>query len=319
MITDMGSTRSENDRWGVLLLAHGAPEKLGEIPEFLLHVRSGRKLPDAAVQEIIRRYSLIGGGSPLLRLTNLQAEALMKRLGHPVYVGMRNWKPFIADSVRRIASEGIERVVAVCLAPQNSCTSIGMYRKSLTEAIGKLVTQLQFDFVESWHDHPGLIAAFGEKLRIALSQVKGETSQPVPVIFTAHSVPVKTITEGDPYEQEVRETASRVAGLVMLKEYRLAFQSQGMTSEPWLGPSVESQIDKVAQAGHRYVLLAPIGFVSDHLEILYDIDIGFREYAKSKGVILWRSESLNDSALFIDALAAIVSGRAERKPVGSGR
>ena len=309
MPTDItvNSNSSEN-RWGVLLLAHGAPERLEDIPEFLLKVRGGRKLPEAAVAEIIRRYKLIGG-SPLLRLTNAQAEALAKVLAHPVYVGMRNWTPFIADTVRRLVGDGIARVVALCLAPQNSRTSIGLYRRYLREAVEKVAPGLRLEFVESWHDHPQLVAAFREKIAAAIERAQAETGLSVPVIFTAHSVPAQTIADGDPYEQQVRETAALVAKALRLDEYLLAFQSQGMTAEPWIGPTVESQIDHLAAAGHRDVLLAPIGFVSDHVEILYDIDIMFREYAKAKGVAVRRSESLNSSPLFIQALASIVTER----------
>jgi ferrochelatase len=298
--------------WGVLLLAHGAPDRLEDIPAFLLNVRGGRKLPDAAVNEIVRRYSLIGG-SPLLRLTILQAEGLAKLLGRPVYVGMRNWKPFICEVLRQIEADGIRRVVALCLAPQNSRTSIGLYKKHLFEEVERLAPDLRVELIESWHDHPGLVEAFRERVAMALARVQAEAGRPVPIIFTAHSVPEKTIRGGDPYEQQVRETAALVAKAVGLEEFRVAFQSQGMTSEPWIGPTVGSFIDQSAAQGQQHVLLAPVGFVCDHVEILYDIDVAFREYGKTKGVTVHRSESLNDSPLFIQALAAIVEERAGRR------
>jgi ferrochelatase len=297
--------------WGVLLLAHGAPDRLEDIPAFLLNVREGRKLPDAAVNEILRRYSLIGG-SPLLRLTTLQAQGLAKLLGRPVYLGMRNWKPFIADAVRQINADGVERVVALCLAPQNSRTSIGLYKKCLFEEVERLAPNVQVDFLENWHDHPGFVEAFRERVATALARVQAEAGSPVPVIFSAHSVPEKTIQGGDPYAQQVRETAALVAKALDLKEFSVAFQSQGMTSEPWIGPTVESLIDQSAAQGQRHVLLAPVGFVCDHVEILYDIDIAFRAYGKIKGVTVHRSESLNDSPLFIQALADIVKERVEK-------
>jgi ferrochelatase len=293
----------------VLLLAHGAPDRLEDIPAFLLNVREGRKLPEAAVNEIIRRYSLIGG-SPLLRLTTLQAQCLAKLLGRPVYVGMRNWKPFIAEAVRQIEADGIERLVALCSAPQNSRTSIGLYKKYLFEQVERLAPNVQVDFIENWHDHPGLVEAFRERVATALACVQAEAGGPVPVIFTAHSVPEKTIQGGDPYEQQVRETAALVAKAAGLEEYSVAFQSQGMTSERWIGPTVESLIDQLASHGQRHVLLAPVGFVCDHVEILYDIDVAFREYGMTRGVTVHRSESLNDSPRFIRALAAIVTEHA---------
>src|SRR5208337_4773582 len=209
-------------RWGVLLLAHGAPDRLEDIPAFLLNVREGRKLPDAAVNEIARRYSLIGG-SPLLRLTTLQAQGLAKLLGRPVYLGMRNWKPFISEAVRQINADGVERVAAVCLAPQNSRTSIGLYKKYLLENAERLAPNVQVDFIESWHDHPRLVDAFRDRVANALTCTQAEAGGPVPVIFTAHSVPEKTIQDGDPYEQQVRETARLVANALGLKEFNVAF------------------------------------------------------------------------------------------------
>jgi ferrochelatase len=298
--------------WGALLLAHGAPSRLEDIPAFLLNVRDGRKLPDAVVKEIVRRYSLIGG-SPLLRLTTLQAEGLAKLLGRSVYVGMRNWKPFISEAVRQIKGDGVEHVVALCLAPQNSRTSIGLYKKYLFEDVERLAPNVQVDFIENWHDHSGLVEAFRERVTTALARVQAAAGGPVPVIFTAHSVPERTIQGGDPYEQQVRETAALVAKAMGLKEYSVAFQSQGMTAEPWIGPTVESLIAQLAAQGQRHVLLAPVGFVCDHVEILYDIDIFFREYGKTRGVTVHRSESLNDSPLFIQALAAIVTERLGEK------
>jgi len=298
-----------NTRWAALLLAHGAPDRLSDIPEFLLNVRSGRKLPEQAVQEIVHRYSLIGGGSPLLRLTMQQARALANLLSHPVYVGMRNWRPFIADTVREMNQAGVERIIALCLAPQNSQTSIGLYRKHLDDALAKHAPQISVDFIDNWHDHPLLFRAFQQRASEALTSAEREAGGPVPVIFTAHSVPQKTIDDGDPYADQVWETARGVAGAMDLDDYRLAFQSQGMTADPWIGPTVESQIDELAGQGHRHVLLVPIGFVSDHVEILYDIDVLFREYGESKGVTVHRSESLNASPVFIQALAEIVSAR----------
>jgi ferrochelatase len=261
------------------------------------------------VNEIIRRYGLIGG-SPLLRLTTSQAQGLAKRLARPIYVGMRNWKPFISDAVRQIAADGVERVVALGLAPQNSRTSIGLYRRCLFEETERLAPQVRVVFIDNWHDHPGLVEAFRERVATALARVEAEAAGPVPVIFTAHSVPQKTIEDGDPYERQVKETAALVARALGLEEYEVAFQSQGMTSEPWIGPTVESLINRNAAQGRRHILLAPVGFVCDHVEILYDIDVVFREYGKARGVTVHRTESLNDSSLFIEALAAVVTERA---------
>lgn len=294
------------DRWGVLLLAHGAPDKLEDIPEFLRNVRSGRPLPAAMAEEITQRYAQIGGGSPLLRHTHQQAQALAARLGRPVYVGMRNWRPFIADALQEAAGDGVMRLVALCLAPQNSRTSVGLYRSHLAKALEQRGSSVAVAFVESWHDQSLLIRAFAEKLCTALDQACAAAGTDVPVILTAHSVPEKTIAAGDPYEAQVRHTIARVVAAAGCTLWRAAFQSQGMTPEPWIGPTVESVIDQLAAAGHSHVLIAPVGFLSDHVEVLYDIDIAFRDYAGRKGLTLWRTESLNDSPLLIEALAAVV-------------
>jgi ferrochelatase len=291
--------------WGVLLLAHGAPDKLEDVPEFLLKVRGGHPLPPAAVEEIKRRYALIGGGSPLRAHTERQAQALAELMGFPVYVGMRNWHPFIAAAVERMAADGLGRVVAICLAPQNSRTSVGLYRRHLDEAVARLKSALKIVFIEHWHDQPLLVRAFAERLRAALTKAR-QAGGEVPVILTAHSVPERTITAGDPYDQQVRDTAARVAAAAGCSDWKLAYQSQGMTAEPWLGPTVESVLDGLARAGKHRVVVAPIGFLCDHVEVLYDVDVVFRDYAAARGITLSRTESLNDSPLLIEALATLV-------------
>jgi protoporphyrin/coproporphyrin ferrochelatase len=310
-------------RAGVLLLAHGAPERLDDIPEFLLNVRGGRRLPDAAVRAISDRYAAIGGRSPLLRLTKLQAAKLEEILNLsysapkaasraqliPVVVGMRNWKPFICDAVRELSSARIDYVVAICMAPQNSSTSVGLYRKRLDECLAANAPGMEVDFVDSWHDHPDLIAAFADKVCQGLARIGAR--EKVPVIFTAHSVPQKTLDAGDSYQFQVEETARLVANAVGLVQWRVAFQSQGMTEDAWLGPTVEFHLDRLAREGNRQVLIAPIGFVCDHVEILYDIDIAFREYGAKCGLTVWRAESLNDSPQFINTLASLVRARVE--------
>ncbi len=304
-MTDSPRNSPSGDRWGVLLLAHGAPDRLDDIPEFLLNVRGGRPLPPPVVEEIKRRYALIGGGSPLLRLTREQATALAQRLSWPVYVGMRNWRPFIAQAVREVVDAGLERMVAICLAPQNSRTSVGLYRSHLEAALAEADADVQVHFVESWHDNPFLVRAFAEKLRATVEEAESAVETEVTVILTAHSVPEKTIAGGDPYDAQVRATRELVAAAAGCRRWRPAYQSQGLTSGPWLGPTVESILDELAAAGERHVVVAPVGFVSDHVEVLYDIDIGFRQYAAGKGITLWRPDSLNASPLLIEALASV--------------
>lgn len=313
--------------FGVLLLAHGAPDRLEDIPEFLLNVRGGRRLPEPAVQAITERYARIGG-SPLLKWTNMQAKRLGELLNRwqraeaqdsaaacfHVAVGMRNWKPFIADAVQELAGLRPANIIAICMAPQNSSTSVGLYRKSLDEALAAVPAPGEIDFVESWYSDAGLIAAFADRLRQATRPLESSTGGPVPCIFTAHSVPKATVEAGDPYEREVRESARLVANSVGLENWRVAFQSQGIRDEAWIGPTVESEIDRLADEGHRQVLIAPIGFVCDHVEILYDIDIVFREYGAKKGITVRRTDSLNDSPRFIQALADLVQKRITISP-----
>jgi ferrochelatase len=231
-------------------------------------------------------------------------------VGLPVYFGMRNWKPFIANVLEHMAQDGVEHAVVICLAPQNSRTSVGLYRRAV-ENDGKL--PFTIDFVESWHDHPMLIKAFAEKFAAGWKAACQEAGSEVPIIFTAHSVPERTISAGDPYRQQAHETAELVAQQAGLQPncWRFAFQSQGMSGGPWIGPTVEDTIRKLKEQGASGVFIDPIGFLCDHVEVLYDIDIAFREFARESGMRLWRAESLNDSHWLTRALADIVRARGQ--------
>lgn len=290
----------------VLLLAHGSPDSVAEVPEFLLQVTGGRALPPQVVEEVKHRYGLIGH-SPLTELTLKQGQLLEHELGVPVYVGMRNWKPFIADAVSSMSSDGVRRCVAICLAPQNSRTSVGLYRTALNSNPPSFAV----DFVESWHDHPLLVKAFAERLLAGWQKGRAQAGAEVPIIFTAHSVPVRTVTEGDPYEAQAKETAFLVAREASLSpgQWTFAFQSQGMSGGAWLGPTVEDTILALKEKGHDHVFIQPIGFLCDHVEVLYDIDIGFKQFAGKHGLRLSRAESLNDSPLLAQALSDIARSR----------
>jgi protoporphyrin/coproporphyrin ferrochelatase len=292
----------------VLLLAHGSPESPADVPAFMNYITGGRPVPEAVIEEVRHRYSLIGK-SPLTEITLAQGQALQQEVGLPVYVGMRNWTPFIADAVREMSADGVEHVLAVCLAPQNSSTSVGLYRKAL---LAELKPEISVRFVESWHDHPLLVRAFAENLEPVWRRACHEAGAPIPVIFTAHSVPTRTIQAGDPYEQQTKETArlvgQSVAALVPELQH-FAFQSQGMSGGPWLGPTVESAMLEMKKQGRKGVVIAPIGFVCDHVEVLYDVDIGFRQFAGEQELQLWRTESLNTSPTFISALADLAFAR----------
>lgn len=289
----------------VLLLAHGTPESVDQIPEYLRNVVSGRPLPQHVVEEIQHRYSLIGK-SPLTEITMEQGRLVQEEIGLPVYVGMRNWRPYIPDVVKQMRADGVEEAAVVCLAPQNSRTSVGLYRRAVTAEAGSL----RVDFTDGWARHPMLIEAFAERLRPALAKLTAEAGQPVPVLFTAHSVPTRTVQPSapgetaDPYAEEARHTAELVAASVPeIAEWHFAFQSQGASGGPWIGPSVEETLDALAEKGTKAVLLQPIGFLCDHVEILYDVDIAFRDYAKAKGMRLERPESLNASRTLARAVA----------------
>jgi ferrochelatase len=298
---------SKLEKTAVLLLAHGSPDSVDEVPEFLLQVTGGRPLPPQVIEEVKHRYGLIGK-SPLTELTLKQGELLSRALELPVYVGMRNWKPFVADAVSKMTADGIKRAVVICLAPQNSRTSVGLYRAALNRTSG---VPFATDFVESWHDHPLLIKAFAEKLHAGWKRACSEMGAKVPIIFTAHSVPQRTIAEGDPYEAQAKETAMLLAreAAIAQEDWSFAFQSQGMSGGTWLGPTVEDTIRGLKEKGHRGVFIQPIGFLCDHVEVLYDIDIGFKQFAEKEGMCLWRAESLNDSPLLAAALADIARSR----------
>ena len=311
-------------RRAVLLLAHGTPGNVDEIPEYLRNVVSGRPMPQAVIEEIQHRYSLIGepkGHSPLTDLTLEQATLLAAELGEPVYVGMRNWRPYIADTVKQMRADGVEEAAVICLAPQNSRTSVGLYRRAaLAEAGG-----IRMDFLEGWAEEPLLIEAFAERLRPVHERLSRETGKAVPVIFTAHSVPCRTIqtsavSEGqpilwptagpvatpDPYAVEAKRTAALVAARVTgIPAWYFAFQSQGASGGPWIGPGVEATLDGLAAEGVTAVIVQPVGFLCDHVEILYDIDIAFKDHAAKLGMRLERAESLNASPLLTRALAKL--------------
>jgi len=306
-------------RQAVLLLAHGTPETVEQIPEYLRNVVSGRPLPQAVIEEIQHRYALIGR-SPLTEITLEQGrlvEAELAAAGQlvQVYVGMRNWRPYISDVVRQMRADGVEEVAVLCLAPQNSRTSVGLYRRAVeAEAAG-----MRIDFTEGWARHPLLAEAFAERLRPLLTGLSAEVGAPVPVLFTAHSVPCRTIQtpaagegqprrwpgEGaDPYAEEAKGTAAMVAALAPeIPRWWFAFQSQGVSGGPWIGPTVEATLDAVAAEGVRTLILQPIGFLCDHVEILYDVDILFRGAAAKLGIRLERPQSLNASPTLAKAVA----------------
>ena len=296
-------------RTGIFLMAHGAPESTDDIPEYLKTIRGGRDSTPETIQIIRDRYEQIGGKSPLREITAELAERLEKFLNQEepqfkVYVGMRNWSPYIRDEVKRMKEDGIEKVIALCLAPQFSTWSTKLYFNAFKEALKDCGGEdIDVHFVASWANHPLLIDVFAEKYREALAKLNGES---VYTIFTAHSIPSESIKLGDPYDQEFNKTVELLVDRVKPNNWYQAYQSQGMIPVPWLGPTVESVLDKISRVGSKTVLIVPVGFVCDHVEILFDIDIEFKKYAKDKKLKLHRTESLNFSPTYIEALASIV-------------
>jgi ferrochelatase len=289
-------------RSGVLLMAHGTPSSIDEMPEYLRLVRGGRPPSPELVAEMRHNYEAIGGRSPLTELTVAQAEALGSRLGPgvPVAVGMRNWKPFIKSALEQLAACGVNRVIGIPLAPQFSAMSVGKYFGVAAEALGPGMDLVR---VESYHAHPLLLQAFGERLQAA------QPSADTDVVFTAHSLPQRIVDAGDPYVEEVNATARGVAEWAGIDRYQRAFQSAGRTPEPWIGPDVGDLIRRRCGEGVRDFLVAPIGFVCDHTEILFDIDVQARAAARECGARLRRTESLNTSPTFIAMLEDLVRSR----------
>jgi ferrochelatase len=331
----------------ILLLAHGTPDVLGEMAEYLSKVTGGRPLPEEVVKELQHRYAEIGlrdeplpEGPPLTKWTLLQGKLLGEALGMPVYVGMRNWHPYIADVMAQMKADGVKRFKAICLAPQNSRTSVGLYRR----AAQANCQGMEMEFVAGWSESPLLAEAFALEMWPVWAEACAVTGTRVPILFSAHAVPCRTIMSGtvstaaspsaarpggpvpengiqnygavqtpDPYPVECKQTAMAIARAlkpvgVTDKDWYFAFQSQGVAGAPWIGPTVEDTLKALAEAGHKGVVMQPVGFLCDHVEILYDIDIAFTETAKELGMQLWRAKSLNDSPTLIRAVAEVATG-----------
>ena len=300
-----------DNKIGVLLMAYGAAGSLDEIEPYLMDIRGGRPTSPQLVEEVKHRYQLMGGKSPLLEVTKQQAAALEKILnqGQPrfkTYIGMRHWHPYIKDTVATMAADDLQEMVALCLTPYYSKMSVGAYYQKLDDAVAAAGAPFKIRRIESWNDHPKLIEAIAEKVARALERFPSDIRKKVPLLFSAHSLPERILAEKDPYPQELHETIELVMKKIGPYAWRFAYQSKGRTPEPWLGPDVADIINELHGQGHRHLLMAPIGFISDHMETLYDVDVMYREQCRSKGIQLERAESLNASPAFIEALAAVV-------------
>lgn len=292
--------------YAVLLVAYGAPLSLDDVEPYLLDVRGGRPTPRDIVEDLRARYAAIGGRSPLLDRTREQAEALSRRLGNgtPVLVGMRHWHPFIKDALAEVARRGICRAVAVAMAPHYSRMSIGAYQRTVDDARGPI----DVAFVPQWFGHPRFLDAVTERVRGALQRFPSNLRDHVPIVFTAHSLPERILADGDPYPEQLRASVAGVmTRLGGTNPHEFAFQSAGRSKEAWLGPDAGAVLERLASTGEPHVLVCPIGFVADHLEVLYDVDIEYRRRAQELGARIERTDSLNAHPLLIEALADLVT------------
>jgi len=296
-------------RDAVLLMAYGTPDSIADVPAYFTHIRGGRRPPDEAIADLERRYRAVGGATPLRRITETVREGLQSELARAgrdtaVYVGMKHWHPYIAEAVRDMAHAGIERVTALALAPHFSRLSVGAYQHAVEEAAHELGSPLDVSFIDSWFDEPAFIDLIADRVRTASARM--QSAGPPLVVFSAHSLPVRIREWNDPYETQLLESAAMVAKRLALPDWRFAWQSAGGSREPWIGPDILEYLVTLRDEGVHSVLQVPIGFVCDHLEILYDIDIEAKQRARELGMTLERTELPNASADFVSMLAGVV-------------
>lgn len=302
---------------GVLLMAYGGPSSLEDLPGYLADIRRGRPTPRKLLDEITENYRSIGGRSPLGEWTHRQASAVSTVLNanaegrYAVYVGMRHWHPWIGETVGEMLDAGIERAISVALAPHFSAMSVAAYQASIAAGLGSYRGEMSLAHVDSFHSAPLLVEAFAERVHQALVRWPEEERESVHVIFTAHSLPGRIIADGDPYDAQVRETARLVALRAGLRaeQWSSCYQSAGRTPEPWLGPSLPEHLAAIAARGIRSAAVVPVGFVCDHVEILYDIDVDAQHVAAGFGMRLERPSSLNDDPIFTTLLVELIRER----------
>jgi protoporphyrin/coproporphyrin ferrochelatase len=299
---------------GVLVMAYGGPESLAEIPGYLADIRAGRPTSRAIVEEITENYRAIGGRSPLLEITRRQVDALAAALGpeYRCYLGMRHWSPWIEEVVGEMVEDGIERAIGLVLAPQFSALSVARYQQRVADGLELYRGEIEFEHVPSYHDAPGLIEAFASRVEDGLARWPEDERERVHVVFSAHSIPQRVLAEGDPYGEQCLDTARLVAERAGLTDDRWSwsYQSAGRMLEPWAGPDLGEHLAELAASGVRDVIAVPVGFVSDHVELLYDVDVRACAVAERVGIRLERPPALNDDPVFIEALAGLVRERA---------
>jgi ferrochelatase len=295
--------------WQVLLMAYGTPRTLEEVEPYYTHIRRGRPPSAEQLEDLVRRYKAIGGVSPLNEITVKQAAAVERALRQrgwtgKLYLGMKHWHPFIAEAVQQMGQEGVQRAVGVVLAPHYSRMSIGTYIDYAEKARQQAAPAMELRYVERWGNHPLFLRAVAQKVQEAMAGWKPEETM---VVFSAHSLPERIRQWDDPYERELLDSARAVAQLLELPHWTFAFQSASATGEPWLGPDILERIQEIAHTtSFRQMVFCAIGFVADHLEVLYDLDIEARQACETFGVQYRRAASLNDDPLMAQAVADVV-------------
>ena len=308
---------------GILLLAYGSPETPDDVEPYFRHIRGGRTPSPDAVADLRRRYELIGGRTPLRSITTETARALQAALDarapgeYRTYVAMKHWHPFIGDVIPRMAADGVRRVVAIVLAPHYSRMSVGGYRQYVEEAIAGLDAPVDLTFVESWHLEPAFLALMAGRVREGLAEFPEGDRTETCVLFSAHSLPVRIRTWDDPYEAQLLASAEAVARETGLQHWRFAWQSAGHTGEPWLGPDIVDYLETLHAEGVRSVLSVPIGFVCDHLEVLFDIDHEAADKAAALGMALRRTRMPNATPELIAVLDRLVARADDVAPIRS--
>lgn len=296
----------------VLLMAYGTPDTLDDVEAYFTHIRGGRKPSAEAVANLRARYERVGGGTPLRRISEnvrQQLESALTEAGDPhrVYLGMKHWHPYIADTMARMKADGISEVTCIALAPHHSRMSVGAYRQAVEEAQRELGAPFALRFVDSWFRQRTFVELIAKAVQSALLQFSNADRDSVAVVFTAHSLPVRIREWGDRYEAELAESSALVAREAGIGPWRIAWQSAGGTQEPWIGPDILDELETLSREHVRNVLQVPIGFVSDHLEVLYDIDVEAKEKARSLGMHLERTALPNATPAFIRVLVDVVN------------
>lgn len=290
----------------VLVMAYGTPSDLSDVERYYTDIRHGRPPPPDLLEELTERYRAIGGRSPLLEVTQAQARGIGERVGLAAYVGQKHSPPAIPDAIGQMQRDGIRRAVGIVLAPHYSRMSVGDYERRARRAAENLGWQGHLDMVASWHLEPGYVTWLGRRVEEAIATLPEHLQGGAHVIFSAHSLPVKILDSGDPYPEQLRATAEAVAREANVHNVLVGWQSAGRTDQEWLGPDIGQILEQLADAGEKAAVVCPAGFVSDHLEVLYDVDIEAQAKAAELGIELRRTRSPNDDPGFLDAAAAVV-------------